>query len=386
MSNIKNTINIHSIKLTSKNGDVVDISHICKSVTIIESVFSQFLSGEIILKDTFDIVKNLPLIGGERVEIAFDDGVHGSAMFFEMVIASEPAQINVSTGKDKVENVLLKLKSEAYFNDKLQRISMKFKNTKRDIIEKMVFTYMRSFKPVSMDSSIQDSIEFVANHWFASQIIDYICEQSKDAVFFEHNRQYFIFDTISNLIKKDITNELYVASNFEQSIGLNHVLAYQFDSKFNLDTAFKSFMFGQTVFKPSLENYGFQSKQKTLDDISGSEFPLMGSNKVFNKKFSNNDNNIALTYEDVDSKLYRNMIFQMMKYYNLIVQTKGSSERKAGDMISFDMPSIDNQNSVNANFSGKWMILQIKHTINSTLEYNQVMRLWKNSFNDNPKV
>ena len=38
------------------------------------------------------------------------------------------------------------------------------------------------------------------------------------------------------------------------------------------------------------------------------------------------------------------------------------------------------------NFSGKWLITQIKHNVNSTLEYKQNLRLWKNSFANNGKV
>jgi len=387
MSNIKNSAYIYKMTITSKNGEVIDIKNIFKNFNIYENMFSHFLTGDILLQDTSDILKNLPIIGGEDVEIQFGEETNNSAMVFDMVIVAEPQQLEHQTGKNKTENIFLRLASKSAINNRFQRISQKFKDEKSSIVDKMVRLYLKSTKALSQASQAGNgNIEFVANNWLATDIIDYICNQSKDAFFFEHNRQFFTFDTLTNLINQSITLELYTVKDFEQSLGINHVLAWKFDTKFDLESSYLASMFGQTVYKPSLENYGYEKKNKSLDEILGSELPLMGSNKLFKEDFSTQDNHIALTYKDIDSKLYRNMIIQTLQHYNLVVQTRGSSDRKCGDMIRFNMPSIDNTQAVNENFSDKWLITQLKHSINSTLEYKQVMRLWKNSFANNPKV
>jgi len=385
MSNIKNSAYIYEISITSKNGDVIDLKNVFTMFNIYENMLSHFLYADLTIKDTNDIIKNLPIIGGESVAIRFRDDDNISALFFDFIVISEPQQIKIATGKDKNELVHLKLASIYNINNNIQRISGKFKDEKSSVIQNIIDTYLRSYKTLNTDSSISGEIEFVANNWKPSDIIDYVCSQSKDAIFFEHNRQFFTFDTISNLLKQEITNELYLATKFEHSVGSNHVLAYQFEKKFNIENSYKSGMFGQTVYKPSIYEYSFEKKSKSLDEISGSEFPLLGSNKLFQEVLSTVDNSISLTYQDIDSKLYRNMIIQTLQNYNLHVKTRGSSERKAGDIIKFNMPSVDNM-QVNESFSGKWMIVQIKHSVTADLEYTQNIKLWKNAFTSNKRV
>ena len=385
MSNIKNSANILQFNIISKNGDVLDLKNIFVNLNIYESMFSHFITGDIMLKNTADIVKNLPIIGGEDVSLVFGDASESNMMYFDLVVVSEPQQVGSGTGKDKAEFIFLKLTSKTFINDKFQRISQKLKSSKSNIIQNMTYTFWKSNKSVSGD--VDGEIELVANNWLPSQVIEYICGQSKDALFFESNdSENYTFDTLANLIQKEPQTELFPASTFEQSTGLNHVLSYRFDTKFDLKNSYIMSMFGQTVYKPSLENYGYERKSKSLDEISGSEIPLMGSNKLFKEGLSTPDNNIILTYQDVDSKLYRNMMIQTLQHYNLLVVTKGNSQRKVGDTINFDLPSVDNAKELNNNFSGKWLITQIKHNVNSTLEYKQNLRLWKNSFANNGKV
>jgi len=385
MSNIKNSANIYELSLISKNGDYVNLINIFVSFNIYESIFSHFITGDLILKDTSDLIKNLPIIGGEQIFLTFGDRTNTKMMYFDLCVIGEPTQIGASTGKDKVEMIYLKLVSKLFIHDNFQRINMRLKSSKSDIVESITNTFWKSDKKIV--GNVTGDIELIANNWLPSQVIDYICNQSKDAMFFETNDvENFTFDTVSNLLQKSPETELYLASNFEKSIGLNHVLTYKFDTKFDLKNSYMTSMFGQTVYKPSLENYGYEKKNKSLDEILGSELPLMDSNKLFNESLSTQDNNISLTYEDIDSKLYRNMIIQTLQHYNLLVMTRGSSERKVGNTINFNMPSIDNAKELNANFSGKWLITQLKHSVSSDMEYKQNLRLWKNSFANNRKV
>jgi hypothetical protein len=84
-------------------------------------------------------------------------------------------------------------------------------------------------------------------------------------------------------------------------------------------------------------------------------------------------------------KQHLNVILSTLQHYNLVVQINGSLRRKVGDKVIFNLPSFDNT-PINQNFHNEWLILQIKHIVESNLTYKQNMRLFKNAFFDNPKV
>lgn len=385
MSNdIKNSIELLGLTITSKNGDTIDIRHIFSQVTIYEDIFSHYLTGHILIKDTSDIVKNLPIIGGEKVYLLFYDGVNTTSLIFDMRISAEPESVKSETGKDKVNMYIFNIVSDAYYNSQFQRISHKFKDSSWSIIDDIVHFYLKSDKIV--ENSLSEMIEFVSNHLTADEIISYICSESNDAIFFEHARQKFTFNTLSNMINQATSEDFYTVNNFEQSTGINHILAFKFDRKFDNVASYKKAQFGQTVYKPNLDTYGYEKESKTLDEILGDEIPMMGANKIFLPELSTVDNHIGITYSDMDSKLYRNMKIQMMMNYNLVCQMNGSLNRVLGSTINLNIPSNDNENATNASFSGKWLLAQIKHTIDNDMNYKQNVRLIKNAFANNNKV
>ncbi len=380
-NDVLNLCNLYSINIVSKNGESLDLSNVFMKIEIYEDIFSHYLTAMLSIKDTSDMLKNFPVIGGEYVEIAFADSAYNSARFFDFYVEEVMPQTQSSNELNKNVSLIFKLASADHINALNKRFSYKFEDTSYSILN-TIFSSINSKRIVQSIESEQ--MEFVANFWNVDEIIDYISYQNKDSLFFETSDQYR-FETLNNLVSQSPVHELFMMTNVESKVGLNTVQQYQFDKYFSILKMLNIGGFGKTVYKPSIENYGYEMEKKTLNDVYDNDFKMMGSNKPFQAFLSSFDNDIDVDYDDLESSLTRNIILSTAQNYNLTLQINGSLKRKAGDVVKFNLPSFDNQ-PINQNFQNDWLILQIKHIIEANRSYKQNIRLFKNAFFNNAKV
>lgn len=380
-NNVLNKCNLYSINITSKNGEKLELGSVFTRFDIYEDIFGKYLGGMLFIRDTSDMLKNFPIIGGEHVEISFADSEYNSARFFDFYIDEVLPQPVSSNELNKNTVLGFKLISKDQIEALKMRFSYRFKDYSFTIIQQL-FSAIKSNKNLG-DTQSSISMDFVANFWNVDEIIDYISYQNKDCLFFETSDQYR-FESLSKLVAQTPVQELFMLKNLEGKAGINIVQQYHFDKFFSIMKMFQSGGFGKTVYQPDLEGYNFQTNFKTLDDIY-SDYPLMGRNKMFLSALSSFDNEIDVEYDDIETALKRNIILSTLQHYNLVVQINGSLRRKVGDKVIFNLPSFDNT-PINQNFHNEWLILQIKHIVESNLTYKQNMRLFKNAFFDNPKV
>jgi len=60
-------INVTTLKIISSTGVHIDVSAMVGDITIYEDIFSNTMSGHIILQDSLDLISTLPLIGQEQL-------------------------------------------------------------------------------------------------------------------------------------------------------------------------------------------------------------------------------------------------------------------------------------------------------------------------------
>ena len=58
---------VEECKIVSTTGQVYDINDIVEEINIFENIYTATVSGDIVIKDTTNIVQNLPIIGEERL-------------------------------------------------------------------------------------------------------------------------------------------------------------------------------------------------------------------------------------------------------------------------------------------------------------------------------
>ena len=58
---------VEECKIVSTTGEIYDIMEIVEEINVFENIYTATISGDIVIKDTTNIVKNFPIIGEERL-------------------------------------------------------------------------------------------------------------------------------------------------------------------------------------------------------------------------------------------------------------------------------------------------------------------------------
>lgn len=388
LNNALNNAIIYEMNIVSHNGDVQDLSMIFNGLDIYEDMFKHHLYGYLNLTDTSNILNTFPITGGEIIRIGFGDNKTNSARFVDFVIKGVAPQPNTLDESNRDFYHMFKLISLDGLNGQKVRFSKKFDDSPTSIMQDL----FSATNGIASNKIVNDQIsagnfnrmEFVSNNWNLRELIDYLCSQNVDAMFFETIDQY-VFAKLSDLINQEPIEELFHSNSLETLTAPNSVHKRAFSQYFDLENLLQKGGFGNIVYDIDVEKYGFNIDAKDLDSVYGNDLPLMGSNKIFHSSQSAPYNRIKVNYEDSQSALLRNIILQTFSNYNLIVRLNGKATRNIGQKIIYNMPAGDNT-ILNHNFSNDWLITQIRHIISPKLEYKQNVRLFKNAFFNNPRV
>lgn len=382
-NNVFNPCDIYSVTIVSKNGVELDLIAVFNQIDIYEDIFTHFIQATLSLKDTNDMMRTFPIIGGEKVIISFKDHDEGGSKWLDFSVVEVMPQPQITDENRKSNFMILRLISEDSINGNLIRFSKKFEDTMFGIMNEVLAVNLNSVTLVESSTSADTILNFVANYWNLDELIDYMCSQSMDTMFFQTIDGYRI-EKLSYLVAQKPIQKFRLLTDLEDKGSSLSVFQYKFDKHFNITKSFNVNAFGKTVYKPSLENYSFEKEEKKLEDIYD-EYPLMGANQPLLKALSTETNQVSVDYLDLDSALKRNLILQTLQNYNLIVQMNGSVGRRVGDVVVFNVPSFNNS-IINEHYQYNWLILQIHHIIGCDKTYKQVIRLFKNAFFNNAKV
>lgn len=382
-NNVFNPCDIYSVTIVSKNGVELDLIAVFNQIDIYEDIFTHFIQATLSLKDTNDMMRTFPIIGGEKVIISFKDHDEGGSKWLDFSVVEVMPQPQITDENRKSNFMILRLISEDSINGNLIRFSKKFEDTMFGIMNEVLAVNLNSVTLVESSTSADTILNFVANYWNLDELIDYMCSQSMDTMFFQTIDGYRI-EKLSYLVAQKPIQKFRLLTDLEDKGSSLSVFQYKFDKHFNITKSFNVNAFGKTVYKPSLENYSFEKEEKKLEDIYD-EYPLMGANQPLLKALSTETNQVSVDYLDLDSALKRNLILQTLQNYNLVVQMNGSVGRRVGDVVVFNVPSFNNS-IINEHYQYNWLILQIHHIIGCDKTYKQVIRLFKNAFFNNAKV
>jgi hypothetical protein len=382
-NNVFNPCDIYSVTIVSKNGAELDLIAVFNQIDIYEDIFTHFIQATLSLKDTNDMMRTFPIIGGEKVIISFKDHDEGGSKWLDFSVVEVMPQPQITDENRKSNFMILRLISEDSINGNLIRFSKKFEDTMFGIMNEVLAVNLNSVTLVESSTSADTILNFVANYWNLDELIDYMCSQSMDTMFFQTIDGYRI-EKLSYLVAQKPIQKFRLLTDLEDKGSSLSVFQYKFDKHFNITKSFNVNAFGKTVYKPSLENYSFEKEEKKLEDIYD-EYPLMGANQPLLKALSTETNQVSVDYLDLDSALKRNLILQTLQNYNLVVQMNGSVGRRVGDVVVFNVPSFNNS-IINEHYQYNWLILQIHHIIGCDKTYKQVIRLFKNAFFNNTKV
>ena len=190
------------------SGKEMNVTNQLLEVKIFEDLFSPFISGSLILRESLDLLNNLPLMGQEYLQMKIrtptlgeKDAIQGLFYVYNMTDRAFVVE----------RNVVYKLNFISYsaLIDSNTKLSKPFEGKISDIAKKIIANWNGDFavKDANIETT-RNATKYVSNYWSPAKNLNYITNQainldgSPSYLFFE-NRQGFNFKSLASMYKAD---------------------------------------------------------------------------------------------------------------------------------------------------------------------------------------
>lgn len=396
---------VNNVTLISHLGEAVDLTAIFTQVELFESIFSPTLSGNIIINDSTNLIKNLPIIGQEKLEISF-----ASPLFKE-----EPVVLSFNIYKidnrvrvnERSQIYSLDFISEHMIKDKLTKVSRFIEGKSSDVIRKLLTM------PWGLDSKKENEIElsedivqFVVPNWSPVKSISYF---TKRALNTNHNPCYlfwegidkFYFVSLESLFKSDIISEFNVSPKYIGTISpeanLRNIRQYNVSESFNILEDISNGVYASSYLETDIihrtinyKTYDYLENFKKQTHVE--QFPMLPESDNLDKLnyTTQFESNISILDNEIDSfdrkkysdwYLQRKSLMGQLKSLGITAYLKGNSNLRAGQMVKIHLPSPEPKSREQVwddYLSGKFLVASVRHSF-SQQNYNITAEFIKDS-------
>ena len=143
---------VEECKIVSTTGEIYDIMEIVEEINVFENIYTASISGDIVIKDTTNIVKNFPIIGEERLILKIQTPQASPKPETTIDYTLSPLiiyKINSQYGTGETAQVVsLQFGSVEGFRNQTSRVSQSYSGVPSTIVEKILRdeNYLRSKK------------------------------------------------------------------------------------------------------------------------------------------------------------------------------------------------------------------------------------------------
>lgn len=210
-------VNIIACDILTATGQGIEITALVEKITIYEDLFSPFISGEIVLRDTYDIPNTIGRSSRDLLRLVIntpslpaEKNIQGYFLIYKMA--------NRQLASDRSQLYTYKFCSEEMIYDVQRRISKTYRGTGDSIVGEITSEKLGTSKSVNKDTC-NNEITYTSNFWSPIQNIRYVIEHSLDGddnpsfVFYE-NRDGFNFKSLTKLAEQEDLMQYFVASDF----------------------------------------------------------------------------------------------------------------------------------------------------------------------------
>lgn len=394
--NFAGDVNIDKIRIVTPTGFFQDIAAQVITIHVYEDLFSPFISGSLILKESLDLINLFPFIGEEYLELEIStptlqsNNIKGKFHIYKMT--------NREIVGDRSMVYQLHFISVESLSDLNKKISKSFAGKISDLVSKFItdqYDGLESKKAVFVEPTLNNT-KYVSNYWSPVQNITYLCEQAvnqnktPDFLFFE-NRDGFYFMSLESLYAGGLFQEFvydkYTRDDLPKGGSVRNV---QEDYKRILDITIpvgfdyidrirsgmiSSKMITYDITKKTYATKNYNMFQRFDQQNHLNKFPINSSRSVFR-------NNAAILTKskafgsmtgfgdvtDAKSIQERTSLMKLAEANKLEITVPGRADYTVGQKISvilnkMEPISNDDADITDKMFSGFYIIAAINHVI-----------------------
>ena len=385
-------IKIIGIRITNTNKSVtLDIRAQTMSLSIFEDIEEPTVYAELMMVDSANLVKDLPIIGEEDVEISYITPGRDKPTNYKLRTFAVDGTVANPTGKASA--YILKCVSPEHFANSVKQVDKGYNNTVAEMVADIVVNELTTKKPTIVETT-RGLIPIAIPKMNPFQAIDFlrqkaVAKRPSGGVFVFYENQYgFNFVSLEKLIEdgsKTIKSKVFtyspdvISDKQRQAHAFRNLQRYEHLSKFDTIDKMAGGMFKNTVrsfdmLSKEFEEVAFElSKQAHTFETGDKKAKIPNTNKIlseagqgapyfmFAPKDSSKGNDFVsdlMGYRHSFVKLFNQNVTRCMAY--------GDNYLTVGDMIELNLPDTSGTTEKKSNdnrFSGKYMITKLRHII-----------------------
>ena len=433
-------VKIEQLKLISSTNVIYDLTDFLIELNLYEDIFSNYLTGSIVISDSRNLFDMVPIIGEEYLVLKFVTPSFPTSVqkTFRIYKASDRQVV-----RDKnTQTYVLHFASIELFYDVLLPLFTPFEGEITDIVGDLFDSYIaenRDFQiseaaddikeienvtPLYVKTETANKVKFVSPGWTPFKCINWLASKSipkdgkaKNFLFFESNKS-FCFTSVETLFREayedktsigkysisaagirqsdnrpDLDREYFLAKDVEMVDTTDHIKnytnGYLANRLLTLDVYNKEYVVTDYDY---INEY---SKQYHTSGDGTKSRPIFTSDSLRNpatnisfypvnpKLFNDFPDNVSEKMKDI----YGNRKSSLLDLTNLRmnIAVPGRTDVEVGRVLYFSYPAISpsdtsdaNETQEDSNYSGYYLITAIRHKV-SKLNHTMVMEIVKDS-------
>lgn len=373
----------------------IDIRNLMIELNIFEDIFSNTMTGHIILGDAVNLPETMPIIGEETLHIKFASSDNGNFTYFDKTFDIYKMS-DTSLEGDKTKTYILYFISQGYNVNLNKLISRSYNDYAHNIVINMYEKTMGLDGDKIFVEKSKHTKNLVIPNWTPYRTIDYLTQTTISEAFntpnylFYENRIGHHFVSMDYLISRPVSQTLkYERSNDDMNqYDMSRVSSYFIDKSFDTIDNSMHGMYGSTlithdIIKKKIETYEYDY----IVDFNKSKHTESNPDKLTHSRAGQLENNIMLfprnyVNEFVDEWMQqRKSKISQFDNYIVTVIMPGNSNQVAGNTVTFNIPSTQNSDKQTKDIymSGNYIIAKLNHKLTPE-NYDMIMELRKDSF------
>lgn len=404
-------INIVSAKLTSLSGFNLNIVNQIMSIEMYEDLFSPFITANIVISESIDLMNNLPFIGEEYIELHLVTPT--SLVPIKSVFYIYKISDRIYTS-DREVTYSIKCISKEFVRDSNIKIKKAINGNIEDSAKLMLGKDGLDTKKSVITEKTTNKIKFTSNFWSPTKCLDYLAssaistQQSPSFLFFE-NRNGFNFVSINTLLQSDVYQS-FSKDNYTRDVTASE------DSITSSKNIIRDYGKILEVVMPTVTDYLRSTKNGQLYSKAIShdiltkryhvkDYSLFEDKRLFkllndklphtSKALGDNSSTISVIpryynnfMEYADNSNYkilqrRNSFFENLKKHTIKIEVFGRTDYTVGLVVNVTLPLVKeitekDTSTKDKMLSGKYIISAVSHKIDRE-NHICTLELMKNS-------
>jgi len=404
----RNQINIEKISIFAEGRPQLDLisnqGAMFSSCSIYESIFKQYVSGNINIVDSVGMLENYPIVGDEYIIISFKSSIDRSVKPYTKVFKIFKVDNVQDISVKKMQLYTIHFATEIMDDSQKRNLRISFKNQREDQIIKSICQDNLRINIANLD--IEPSLyerTFVIPGWSPLKAIQHFTNtavypqnsRASNFVFYE-DRDGFKFKSLETMMNSEsagtlTTKSMASSEDFEPM----NVIEFDIENYFDNIKNSQNGLYGSTVrevdlIEKTVNTYTYTNSSMLEPQLKIDEdaFPIrtkIGEDDT-NRKIINstNNGNYSNGFNSIPKRLFS---LQQFENYKINAKIIGNTNFVVGKKVEFDLKSIQRKNTEEKHkyLSGHYLLTDLWHNFTAT-EHHMMATLRKPSFKNEIKA